>query len=89
MTPAAKLRRYLAIQVKALGGETRCYTSPGRQGMADVLVWLPGGKVKPVEIKAGADTIKPLQRKEAETMARLGHITYFVHDKRDIDEALR
>ena len=88
MTPAAKLRTYLRRRVRELGGEARGYMSPGHTGVADQLVFLPGGRILLVEIKAGRDTIKPLQRREAEVMGRLGFITRFVRNKEDIDEVL-
>ena len=89
MTPAAKLRRYITKRVEAKGGVVRGYVSPGTKGVADLLVWLPGGEVRLIEIKAGKDTIKPAQRKEAETMGRMGHITRFVRNEADVEEALR
>lgn len=89
MTPAAKLRRSVRQKVADLGGQTRCYVSPGHCGVADLLVFLPGGEVRLLEIKAGKDTIRPAQRREAELMGRMGHITRFIRTEKDIDEALK
>jgi len=89
VTPAAKLRRTIRRKVAAIGGQARCYTSPGHTGVADLLVFLPGGEIRLIEIKAGRDTIKPAQRREAKVMGKLGFITRFVRTEQDIDEALK
>ena len=85
-TPAQRLERYLHKRATEAGGTTRKYTSPGRQGVADRLVFLPGGRVLLVEVKAPGDRIRPQQRREAEVMGRLGHVTRFVSSKEQIDE---
>ncbi len=38
-----KVERYLNDQVKLLSGVTRKFTSPGHDGVADRLCFLPGG----------------------------------------------
>lgn len=88
MTPAAKLEAYLHRKAVALGGTTRKYASLGRKGVCDRLVFLPGGQIILVEVKAPGDRISPLQRHEAEVMGKLGFITRFVRSKQDIDEVL-
>ena len=88
MTPAASLRNALRRKVKARGGVVRNYKSLSQKGVADCIVFLPGGVILLVEIKAGKDTVKKLQTLEAEAMERLGTQTYFVRTKDDIDQLL-
>ena len=88
---ANKVREILIREVKAIGGEFRNYTSPRRRGVADALLFMPGGKLLIVEIKT-TDRESVLQRRERERMIRLGFtalVVRGVEGAKDLVEKLR
>ena len=58
----ADIERALCRRVEALGGSCEKFASPGRRGVPDRLVTLPGGRVIFVELKAPGRKPTPLQR---------------------------
>ena len=88
MTPAGKLQKYLRGRVGALGGHHRKAKWEGRVGCPDCYVWFPGGKYAWIEIKAGRDTLSPLQELEIERMDDCGLFVCIVKTEDDIDKIL-
>lgn len=80
------IERWLVKSVEALGGKAYKFVSPGRAGVADRIVVLPGGAVWFVEVKAPGGRLSPLQRVFAQDMERLGQRYVCVWDKEQINE---
>lgn len=59
----SKVERQLINGVKALGGMTFKFISPGAAGVPDRIVILPGGTVHFVELKAQGGTASKLQQR--------------------------
>lgn len=71
---------FLTRQVKALGGRSYKWVSPGCSGVPDRIVILPGGRVVLVELKSEGETSTKLQKKRQAELENLGCTVY-----RDID----
>lgn len=54
---------YLVRRVRRIGGECFKIISPGRVGMPDRLVILPGGEVVWVEVKCERGVVSPVQQR--------------------------
>lgn len=72
--------RFLIRMVKALGGRSYKWVSPGCSGVPDRIVILPGGRVVLVELKSEGETSTKLQKKRQAELENLGCTVY-----RDID----
>lgn len=83
------IERWLVKSVEALGGKAYKFTSPGRRGVADRLVVLPGGAVWFVEVKAPGGRLSALQRVFAQDMERLGQRYVCLWDKEQVNEWIR
>ena len=83
------IERWLVKSVEALGGKAYKFVSPGRAGVADRIVVLPGGAVWFVEVKAPGGRLSPLQRVFAQDMERLGQRYVCVWDKEQVNEWIR
>lgn len=66
------IERHLVKQVKAAGGTAYKFTSPGRRGVPDRLVLLPGGQAVFVECKAPGEHPRPDQMREHNRLRALG-----------------
>ena len=62
----------LVKRVKELGGIAYKWTSPGRTGVPDRIVMLPGGKIIFVELKSPTGKLTVRQEREHETIRGLG-----------------
>ena len=67
----SKVERQLIDGVKALGGMTFKFISPGRAGVPDRIVILPGGAVHFVELKAEGGIASKQQRRMLAELGRL------------------
>lgn len=74
----------LVKQVKAAGGTAYKFTSPGRRGVPDRLVLLPGGRVVFVECKAPGEVPRPDQEREHNRLRALG-FTVIVLDSKNLE----
>jgi hypothetical protein len=83
------VERWLVKSVEALGGKAYKFVSPGRAGVADRIVVLPGGAVWFVEVKAPTGRLSALQRVFAQDMERLGQRYVCLWDKDQVDEWIR
>lgn len=68
----ADVERHLVRLVEKAGGKAYKFVSPGRAGVADRLVVLPGGRVWFVELKTSTGRLSALQQVFAADMAALG-----------------
>ena len=56
-----EIERYLKKRVETEGGKCWKWVSPGRRGVPDRMVLLPGGRLLFVELKAPGKTERPDQ----------------------------
>ena len=68
----------LVAAVKAMGGLSPKFTSPGYDGMPDRLVLLPNGKFAFVELKAPGKKMRPLQVRRKNQIEALGFLVYCI-----------
>lgn len=66
------IERALVQRVKDLGGLCDKFTSPGRRGVPDRVVTLPGNRVIWVELKAPGKQPTPLQQRDHDRRRALG-----------------
>lgn len=68
----SSLEKKLVREVEKLGGRAVKFSSPGRRGVPDRLVLLPGGRAVFIEMKATGKQLSPLQVKWKERLEKLG-----------------
>jgi hypothetical protein len=73
------LERRFKREVERRGAQAIKLTSPGRRGMPDRLVIIPGGRVVFVELKAPGGRLTPLQRRRADDLRAQGFTVYCVN----------
>ena len=83
------IERYLVRRAIERGGVAYKWVSPGRVGVADRIVLLPGGVVWFVELKSSTGRLSPLQKLFAADMARLGMNYIVIRSKGEVDELLQ
>ena len=80
------VEKYLKREIAKVGGECFKWTSPGRKGVPDQLVFLPSGAILMVEVKAPGKRPTALQADFAKTMAvRFGRHVYTVDSYAAVD----
>lgn len=67
---------YLRDRIRALGGRSYKWVSPGCSGVPDRMVILPGGKIFFVELKSEGQTSTALQRIRQAELRALGCTVY-------------
>ena len=67
---------FLRDEVKALGGRSYKWVSPGCAGVPDRIVILPNGRIFFVELKSEGKTSTPQQRKRQAELRALGCTVY-------------
>jgi len=80
------IERHLVRRVAARGGVAYKWVSPGRVGVADRIVMLPGGRVWFVELKTVKGRLSPLQKIFAADMARMGMNYLVLKSKEEVDQ---
>ena len=65
-------------KIKAAGGWSVKFVSPGCAGMPDRLVLLPDGRLFFAELKAPGEKPRPLQMRRHEQLRRLGFRVYVI-----------
>lgn len=83
-----EVERYFDDQVKLRGGVTRKFVSPGHAGVADRLVFMPGGQLWIVEIKTRDGKESGPQRRERQRMIDLGFRARIVYGKEEVDQLM-
>jgi hypothetical protein len=86
--PEKTLERYLVRRVRALGGQCFKFLSPGRAGMPDRMIVLPGNRISFLEIKAPGKKPRPLQLHVLALLTRLGCKAGWADSKGGIDAFL-
>lgn len=67
-----EIEKWLREQIKNLGGRALKFTSPGSDGVPDRIVFLPGGRIYLVELKAIGGRLSPIQVWQQESLRALG-----------------
>jgi tRNA U54 and U55 pseudouridine synthase Pus10 len=75
----------LVKRVKELGGTCEKFTSPGRRGVPDRIVTLPGGRIVFVEVKAPGKRPTDLQDRDHERRRHMGCEVVVVSSIEDVD----
>lgn len=75
--------------VEKAGGKAYKFVSPGRAGVADRLVVLPGGRVWFVELKVVGGRMSALQQVFAENMVALGQNYIVLWNKEQVNDWTR
>lgn len=71
----SSLERYLVQRIHTIGGECLKFVSPGRVGVPDRVVLLPGGEIVFCELKAPGGKVSPAQTR---VHKRFGELTVAV-----------
>jgi len=80
------IERHLVRRVAERGGVAYKWVSPGRVGVADRIVLLPGGVVWFVELKTVKGRLSPWQKLFAAEMRRMGMNYIVVRSKAEVDQ---
>ena len=80
------IERYLVRRTIEHGGVAYKFVSPGRVGVADRIVLLPGGVVWFVELKTATGRVSPLQNVFAADMRRMGANYIVIRSKEEVDK---
>ena len=73
----------LVKRVKELGGIAYKWTSPGRTGVPDRIVMIPGGKIIFVELKSPTGKLTVRQEREHDTIRSLGFEVIVINNVED------
>ena len=79
------IERYLVRRTIEHGGVAYKWVSPGRVGVADRIVLLPGGVVWFVELKTVKGRLSPWQKLFAADMRRMGMNYIVIRSKEEVD----
>lgn len=83
------VERRLVRAVERSGGLALKFISPGRAGVPDRLVCLPGARVVFVELKAPGGRPRPLQLKRTEELRALGFEVRVIDGPQAVDDFVR
>lgn len=88
MSGEKALEKYLHAQARARGGCSYKWVSPGRRGVNDRIVLLPGEGIGFVETKSRGDTAAPHQVRVHERLAALGFLVAVADNRQAVDEVI-
>ena len=81
------IEKYLVKRVKEAGGMAAKWVSPGMSGVPDRIIFLPGGRIIFVEVKAPGKKLRPLQLYVKDQLEALG-VDFRVVDSKESVNAL-
>lgn len=84
----SKIERYLTRGVKALGGRSYKWVSPGNTGVPDRIVILKNAGVIFIELKTEHGRLSPMQKSQLKRLKRLGQRATVLYGMADVDEFL-
>jgi Holliday junction resolvase len=84
-----RVERYLVLRVGQLGGQALKFTSPGKNGVPDRVIFAPGRPTVFVEVKAPGERLRPLQEAVIADMVRHGARVAVVYSEASVEEMLR
>lgn len=82
----AKVEKYLHKEVEKLGGTTRKWVSPGRDGVPDRLVFFKGLPIFMIEVKTLDGVLSMVQAREHDRLKEYGCLVYTVHGNQGVDD---
>ena len=85
----ARVEKYLHTRVTQLGGTTRKWTSPGRDGVPDRICILPGNIVFFVEVKTEGGKLTMRQTREHGELKRFNCEVYTVYGSNGVDQLIQ
>ena len=83
------IETYLRDQVRKAGGAAMKWVSPGNSGVPDRIVFLPGGRVVFVELKAPGKKPTQLQLVQHERLRALGCDVRVIDSREGVDALIR
>lgn len=83
-----KVETYLREKVKLLGGDTRKWVSPGRDGVTDQIVFVCG-LIIGVEVKCIDGTLSSVQHREHKRLRDVGMQVVTVYAQTGVDRLIR
>ena len=79
-----QIEKRLTDMVKARGGMSLKFISPGNVGMPDRIVLFPEGRIGFVELKAPGKRLRPLQEKRKRQLEGLGFLVFCLDSVEEI-----
>jgi hypothetical protein len=79
------IETYLRDRVRTIGGWAPKWTSPGNNGVPDRIVFLPGGRVVFVELKAPGKKPTALQQYQHDRLRDLGQLVVVIDSREKVD----
>lgn len=80
-----KVEKYLHSEVEKLGGTTRKWVSPGRDGVPDRLVFIQG-RTMMVEVKTLDGKVSVAQQREHDRLREQGCLVWVVYGEHGVDD---
>lgn len=80
-----EVEQYLVDEVRKAGGKAYKFISPGRAGMPDRIVILPGGLIYLVELKAPGGKVRPQQAARFRELEKLGCKVWVLSSRKAVD----
>ena len=84
----AKVEKYLDSEIVKLGGITRKWVSPGRDGVPDRIVILRGVVIF-VEVKTEGGTLSVIQKREHDRLRAAGALVHTVWGESGVDDFIK
>jgi hypothetical protein len=79
------IETYLRDQVRKAGGAAMKWISPGNNGVPDRIVFLPGGRIVFVELKAPGKKPTALQQYQHDRLRDLGQLVVVIDSREGVD----
>lgn len=79
------IERKLVLKLKSYGVDPVKFEVPGKRGMPDRIILIPGGKVIFAEVKAPGKKLRPLQEKRKRELEELDFEVYVIDSENSID----
>lgn len=91
MESEKQIEAYLIKQVEKRKGLAYKWVSPGNCGVPDRILFLPGGVVIPVELKAPdkEDNLSPMQKLQITKIGRTGTRVYVLSTRTEVDRLMQ
>ena len=80
------VEKYLRQRVEELGGTCEKFVSPGKRGVPDRIVTMPGGVIEFVETKAPTGRVRAEQSRDHAQRRALGVLVAVVSTKEEVDK---
>ncbi len=83
------IEKWLASQVKKMGGEAYKFVSPGNDGVPDRLVCIPGGLVYFIELKTDQGQPSGIQQWQMERLRKMGCNVFLITGMEEAKDFIR